>query len=354
MFPILRLHIACESLAGFHRHDCRFFSHSRTEVIESLLRGLLLEPIQQVRGELGPFCGWKGLHVAGRCGWIVSAFCSIMKVPTKIRRGFTLIELLVVVAIITILAALLLPVLARAKDSARRVQCISNQKQMAVAWALYPVDNKEFLVPNGGRNSSLSLPPATAYLWVYGGNHGDDQTLTNKQYLVGDNYALFAPYLKSPELYKCAADRTLWPLKGKGPVFELRSYAMNCYLGTGAANVETPLALLASYRVLLKSSELVFGGAANRFVFIDVNPGSICTPGFGVDMAVDSFVHYPSTLHRGQGVVSFADSHVEAHKWVDGRTRRNLTAGSVMIPHWEASIGNADLKWIRDHTTVRK
>jgi len=286
-----------------------------------------------------------------------------MKSPTNTGRGFTLIELLVVIAIIAILAAMLLPALAKAKDSARRIQCISNQKQMIVAWALYPGDHREALVPNGGRASgAMPLPilinPAAgagnAFLWVYGGNHGDLETLTNKQYLVGDGYALFAPYIKSPEIYKCAADRTLWPIPGKGMVLELRSYAMNVYVGTRAGYVETPLALDSRYQVYLKSSDLVRGGPANRFVFIDANPGSICTPGFGMDMISDSWIHYPSSLHRGTGVISFADGHVEVRKWLDARTRKTLAASATMISHFDSSPNNADLRWLRDRTTVLK
>lgn len=269
-------------------------------------------------------------------------------------NAFTLIELLVVIAILAIVAALLLPSLATAKDTARRIHCISNSRQLVIAWTLYPVDNNERLVLNGGSASGVTAAP---YLWVYGGNHGDPASLTNFDYLASSHYALFAPYLNPVQIYKCPADRSLWPVWGTGGTikmcYELRSYCMNVYMGTPTTSVLVPLSLNPSYKVYLKSSQLNRDPVADRFVFMDGNPASICTPGFGVDMIYDRFVHYPSCFHRGGAVVAYADSHVEWHKWLDARTRKTLGTGSY-IPHGDPSPANPDLRWIRNRATALK
>lgn len=74
------------------------------------------------------------------------------------RRAFTLIELLVVIAIITILAALLLPALARAKLKTQGVRCMSNLKELEVAWTTYAGDHHDKLVSSGGLNCLVQNP----------------------------------------------------------------------------------------------------------------------------------------------------------------------------------------------------
>ena len=266
------------------------------------------------------------------------------------KEAFTLVELLVVIAVIAILAALLLPALAAAKMQAYRINCVSNQKQLILAWTIYAGDNGERLVLNGGTNTTTS---AKAPLWVFGGNHGSADTLTNRLYLVGPTYALFAPLLPGERIYKCPADKSLWPWNASGKmVQEMRSYAMNCYVGT--AGLILPVTVnTASYRIYTKSSQLNADSPVNRFVFMDVNPANICTPAFGVDMALGTWIHYPSGLHRKRGVMAFADGHVEVHHWLDSRTLPQITSGAY-IGHGNSAAGNADLAWIAARTTSKK
>jgi hypothetical protein len=204
-------------------------------------------------------------------------------------------------------------------------------------------------VLNGGESGSRPDP----YLWVFGGNHGDPQTLTNIQYLVGTKYALFAPYLKGVDIYKCPGDRSTWPVGGRS-LPELRSYALNSYLATPSANAETPLRISTSYRLYMKTSQIGADLPANRFAFMDVNPGNICTPGFGVDMNLQTVIHYPSVMHRSSGVVSFADGRVESHRWLDPRTNRRLPGPNQYIAHSDPMGNNPDIKWIAERTTSKK
>jgi prepilin-type N-terminal cleavage/methylation domain-containing protein len=275
------------------------------------------------------------------------------------KSAFTLVELLVVILIIGILAALLLPALVGAKLQAQRIQCMSNERQMLIAWTVYASDYNDQLVLNGGDMATTSVQP---HLWVYGGDHGSPQTLTNDLYLYGQSYSLFAYSKVQPaeHIYKCPGDNTTWPLwnnfSSPGStgnwVTELRSYALNSYMGLANNSPYDigPITLNARYKLYAKSSQVTADSPDSRFVFADVNPASICTPAFGVDMTQATWIHYPSDQHRLRGVWIFADGHVELHRWLDSRTMVHLGSGSY-IQHFINAGGNPDLAWICSKTT---
>src|SRR6476659_8444376 len=87
------------------------------------------------------------------------------------QRGFTLIELLVVIAIIAILAAMLLPALAKAKEKARRIQCLNNLHQFAIATTMYAGDNRDKLpeIVTPGAGWAWDLPDNAAQLMLSSG-----------------------------------------------------------------------------------------------------------------------------------------------------------------------------------------
>jgi prepilin-type N-terminal cleavage/methylation domain-containing protein/prepilin-type processing-associated H-X9-DG protein len=260
------------------------------------------------------------------------------------RGAFTLIELLVVIAIIAILAALLLPTLARAKAKAKRIQCLSNQRQLATAAMLYATD-AQGLLPANGRSD---YPDPQRRLWVQGYFY-DQVSVTNTSYITSPQYALFSEYIKTVNPYVCPSDPSEVTDYYGVRYPRLRSYEMNAYVGWYG---QWDSRLSTSYRVFNKQSDLAVNLPAGIFLFQDVHPNSICWPYFGVYMDQEAYFNFPGSAHERGGVVAFADGHVEYHRW---RDRRSITAFSANYHnHWDASPNNPDLAWLRERTTVPK
>jgi len=123
------------------------------------------------------------------------------------RTAFTLIELLVVIAIIAILAGMLLPVLARAKEKGSRAQCINNQKQLLLAHLMYLHDNNDYIEPpNCGGNSGL-LTPAYPAGWLYKPGQAVPGGANGTNY-YGPSRGLLYPAMLNWSMYMCPLHRT--------------------------------------------------------------------------------------------------------------------------------------------------
>ncbi len=275
-------------------------------------------------------------------------------VCTGRAQGFTLIELLVVIAIIAILASLLLPALSNAKEAARRIKCVSNVRQLAIAWELYTTDHEQKLVRNGYGNE-MNLNGRRP--WVIGDWHGNPSAMTNLNFLINREYAAFADYIQSPAVYKCPSDRTTVEIGGRESP-KLRTYSLNGYLGWADPPVDTSF-LSPRHRVFENSGELSTASPSSLLQFIDTAPGNCCYEAFVIYLGTSLgslYFHLPSPLHNRIGVLSFADGHVDGHKWQDEEPI--AMARQKWIPnHLSLQFPNSpnrDLKWLREHASVLK
>jgi prepilin-type N-terminal cleavage/methylation domain-containing protein len=279
-----------------------------------------------------------------------------------VALGFTLIELLTVIVIIAILAALLLPVLAKARERGQGVFCLNNTRQLLLAWQLYADDYLGLLPYNlvmteNGARTNLN--------WVNNVMSWDlSPDNTNVATITEASLGRYAAGVST--IYRCPSDHALSAMQSAaGWNQRIRSYSMNAMVGdAGAAsatgvNVNNP-----GYKQFFKVEQIPH--PSDIFVFLDEHPDSIddgyflnressaANNGYGSAQG-DEWIRLPASYHNLATAFSFGDGHSSLHRWLNPTTIRPPVAYAanlpIQIPATPASE-SADFDWIMEHMSV--
>ncbi len=227
------------------------------------------------------------------------------------RRGFTLIELLVVIAIIAILAAILFPVFAKAREKARQISCLNNVKQLGLGFVQYMSDNDGVTaLASDGLSGNVTPTQGPGWMYYTSFSNGSNNTTVYD----ASKGALFS-YVKSTAVYVCPDDTVgakNGPNNGVG----------NSYSTNGCLNQKDATAPAVAVEPRPGKNEALFDNPAGIMLLAEESFSGTATPNDDVGTANDAYLYINygtpakhdriSTRHSGGSNIVFLDGHA---KW---------------------------------------
>jgi prepilin-type processing-associated H-X9-DG protein len=242
-----------------------------------------------------------------------------------------LIELLVVIAIIAVLMAILIPALNRVREQGKRAACLSNVKQLTLAWILYADDNDDKIVAGCTGVGGQGNVPDDEDGWVHWAGYTDENPNEDSQIEAIKDGSLF-PYVKNERLYKCPTG-----LRG-----ETRTYAivdsMNGWPSGPRIKKRVQIRRPGERVVFLDEGCITFASWSVPYGTEAWYGGVVAVAGFwnGNNRHKD-----PPPIRHGNGTnFSYADGHSEYWKWKDPRT---ISYGRLEVGSGPNQPGNPDL-----------